>query len=439
MYLYLQNFRTVQLVQNIIRSVYSWFNHSGDNGGDTTQNETLMSRMIGESLIPYGSDLYNAGIEQFRGNVYDILSMFKKANIPVILGTLTSNLREMKPFVSVTASSHPSAEAVFKLANQNLIEGKIDEAKINFLKAKELDALRFRAPQKINNAIHELGKEFNFPVVEIDSIFSKESPYGIVGYNLTVDHLHPNIEGYSLIAKSFYQKMARLNLLPKGKSVPLTVQVQDSLLRADFPMTKFDSTLSKMRIIMLIGSYPFVPKGTPNYASINYKLKDLEDSLAVQVLGKRKFWETAHVEIADLKYKRSDYNGFLNEMMTVIEERPFNKVTYEHTIDHLINAKEYEQAVVLLMRLRKLGPSFYTNKWLGQIALQKGSYSEALNFLEAAVKYDVSDSQLWYNLSGAYFYNKKYKEAKLAAERSLNINPQNQLARNLYDQLKGIQ
>ena len=114
MYLYLQKFRTVQLVQNIIKSVYSWFNHSGDNGGDTTQNETLMSRMIGESLIPYGSDLYNAGIEQFRGNVDDILSMFKEANIPVILGTLTSNLREMKPFVSVTASSQPSAEACFQ-------------------------------------------------------------------------------------------------------------------------------------------------------------------------------------------------------------------------------------------------------------------------------------------------------------------------------------
>ena len=406
---------------------------------DTTQNETLMSRMIGESLIPYDSDLYTAGIEQYRGNMNDILSRFKDANIPVVLGTLTCNLRELKPFVSSNENNQQSAEEVFKIANINLTEGKIEEARKNFLKAKELDALRFRAPQKINDVIHELGKEFELPVVEIDSIFQAKSPFGIVGYNLTVDHLHPNIEGYSIIAKSYYEKMKELNLLPKKIPTAISLEVQDSLLNTNFPMTKIDSVLSQMRIIMLIGSYPFVPKGTPNYLSINYKLKNLEDSLALQILKKEKFWETAHVEIADVKYKKSDYKGFLNEMMTVIEERPFNKVTYEHTIDHLINAKQYDDALVLLKRFHKLESSFYTNKWLGQIALQNGSYAEALNYLEAAAKYDVADSQLWYNLSGAYFYNSKYKEAKLAAERSLNIDPQNQLAKNLYEQLRNIQ
>lgn len=438
LYLYLQKFRTVQLVQSLLKSVYGWFS-SSDEKGDTTQNETLMSRMIGESLIPYGSDLYLAGIEQYLGNLKDILAMFDDANIPVILSTLTSNLREMKPFVSVTEANQSSADDLFKLANQNLIGGKIDEAKINFLKAKEFDALRFRAPNKINEVVYNLGKEFQVPVVEIDSIFNEKSPFGIVGYNLTVDHLHPNIEGYGMIAKAFYEKMRERNLLPSGKTISYSIEIQDSILQANFPMTKLDSTLSQMRIITLIGGYPFVPKGTPNYLQLNYKLKDLEDTLAVQVLQKQKFWETAHVEIAETKYNRGDYKGFLNEMMTVIEERPFNQASYEHAINYLVEANQLDEAFALLLRLNKLQSTFYTNKWLGQIALQKQQYAAALKYLEDAVKFDVADSQLWYNLSGAYFYNGKQKEAKLAAERSLNINPQNQLARNLYEQLRGIQ
>lgn len=437
LYLYLQKFRTVQFIQNIIRTIYGWFGSSNDKG-DTTQNETLMSRMIGESLIPFGSDLFNAGIEQYRGNMHDILSMFQKANIPVIISTLTSNLRELKPFVSIKDGNNLSAEEFFKLAGQNLAEGKIEEARKNFLSAKELDALRFRAPQKINDIIHQLEKEFNFPIVEIDSIFKQKSPHGIVGYNLTVDHLHPNIEGYSFIAKGFYEIMKENKLLPKGTVAPYSMEVQDSMLHFNFPMTKLDSTLSQMRIITLIGSYPFVPKGTPNYLQLNYKMKNLEDTLAVQVLQKQKFWETAHVEIAEVKYNRGDYEDFYKEMMTIIEDRPFNQASYEHAINYLVEANQLDKAYQLLLRLDKLNSSYYTNKWLGQIALQKLEYVAALKYLEKAAKFDIADSQLWYNLSGAYFYNSKLKEAKLAVERSLNINPQNKLARNLYEQLKDI-
>ena len=122
-------------------------------------NETLMSRMIGESLIAYDSDLFNNGIEQFNGNMDDILRMLKEKNIPVILGTLTCNLKDQKPFVSIKDDNYPQAEQVFNEAKDLYQKGDIKAAKDLFFKAKELDALRFRAPQKINESIIRLVKE----------------------------------------------------------------------------------------------------------------------------------------------------------------------------------------------------------------------------------------------------------------------------------------
>ncbi|MBK7499399.1 MAG: hypothetical protein IPI19_09885 [Ignavibacteriales bacterium] len=99
LYLKLRDYRTTQFLQNVISGIIGIFNSAGSKTDDG--NETLMSRMIGESLIPINSDMFNNGIDQFSGNMNDILKMFKDRNIPVIIGNLTFNAKDQKPFVSV--------------------------------------------------------------------------------------------------------------------------------------------------------------------------------------------------------------------------------------------------------------------------------------------------------------------------------------------------
>ena len=87
-------------------------------------NETLMSRMIGESLIPYDSDLFNYGIEQFSGNMDDVLQILKDKGVPVIIGDLTCNLKDQKPFVSSKDGKYPPADEVFLEANKEYAKWK---------------------------------------------------------------------------------------------------------------------------------------------------------------------------------------------------------------------------------------------------------------------------------------------------------------------------
>ncbi|MFO7525860.1 MAG: hypothetical protein R6W68_10425, partial [Ignavibacteriaceae bacterium] len=400
---------------------------------------TLMSQMIGESLIEFDSEVYWNGIDQFKGNLKDILKMFADENIPLIIGTLTVNLLDQKPFISIDSETYPSAEDVYEDARRQLESGNIEEAQNLFLLAKELDALRFRAPERINTVIRQAANEFSFPVVDIDSLFKFNSPNNIVGYNLTVDHLHPNIDGYRLIANAYFDEMQKTNYLPRGKKTDMTEVRVDSILIADFPFTTLDSTLAEFSIIMLTGTYPFVPKGTPNYKMLNYKMKDIVDTIAAAVINKEIKWETGHANLAEHYLNTGDYKNFMNEMDAIIAERPYFDVPYENTIVNLIDKELLEESIPYLLKLHSFKPTYFSFKWLGQVYLRLNNPVKSLPYLIEAVKYSDADYQVWYNLSGAYYLNGNIKSSIAAIEESLQLNPGNQQAQNLYKQLKVMQ
>ncbi len=118
-FIWLQQFKSTLLIQDAIAWIYGLFS-SEEEVIEQKSDETLMSQMMGESLITFDSDVYWNGINQFEGNIHDILEMLKDNKIPVIIGTLTSNLLDMKPFVSVKTENHPPADEIFYLAQSKL-------------------------------------------------------------------------------------------------------------------------------------------------------------------------------------------------------------------------------------------------------------------------------------------------------------------------------
>jgi predicted Zn-dependent protease len=191
-----------------------------------------------------------------------------------------------------------------------------------------------------------------------------------------------------------------------------------------------------MKIIQLTGAYPFVPKGKPNKLVQNFKVNNYLDSTAVMVINNDIFWEEGHGNVAQWYYDQKNYEAFLKEMDALIAERPYFDIPYERTINLLIQAQLFDEAAPYLKKLHSLKPSFFTTKWLGQIALQNKNYTDAKIYLLEAVGYSEKDYQVWYNLSGAYYFNNEYKKSLAAIERSLQLNPRNPLAINLYQQLK---
>ena len=169
--LYLDKFKTTQLVRNSIHWIVSLF-----ASGNNTSSGTLMSRMAKDKYILLNSNEYNAGVQQFKENLTDILQLIKDKNVPVILGRLVSNSRDQKPFISVNTPGYKTADQVYEKAEDELKVNNFTKADSLFKLAKDLDALRYRAPEKMNNIIDDLGKEFQVPIVPIDSIFDSQVP-----------------------------------------------------------------------------------------------------------------------------------------------------------------------------------------------------------------------------------------------------------------------
>ena len=170
----LEKYKTISLLRDFLKWIGKIFSGSDGNEGD--QGGTLMARMAKDKLIAYNSDIFEEGVLQFEDNIKDVIQMCKRANVPIVLGTLASNLKDQKPFVSVTEEDYPSADKIYQEAKLALFQGNYDSAFSKFVFAKDLDGLRFRAPQRINQVITSLGAKFNCPVVDVFKEFNDASP-----------------------------------------------------------------------------------------------------------------------------------------------------------------------------------------------------------------------------------------------------------------------
>ncbi len=78
-------------------------------------------------------------------------------------------------------------------------------AKEHFLRARDLDTLRFRADSRINDINRSVASSApGAELVDAEAIFSKESPNGIIGSDLVYEHVHMTPLGNYLLARAMF-------------------------------------------------------------------------------------------------------------------------------------------------------------------------------------------------------------------------------------------
>ncbi|MBK7106245.1 MAG: tetratricopeptide repeat protein [Ignavibacteriae bacterium] len=425
--LYLNNFKTTQLVRNSIQWVTSLF-FSSEN---IKSSGTLMSQMANDKNIILDSDVYNAGLQQFKENFTDILTLCKEKGVPVIIGKLASNLKDQKPFISVATQGYKNTDKVYEEAWDNFKNDNFKKADSLFRLAKDLDALRFRAPSKMNMIIDQLGKEFNVATVPIDSIFNSESSGGIVGDNLIVDHLHPNVEGYQLIGKAFYNCMEKKGYLPKTENANIPFAKQDSLTKANFVFTKLDSAIGNYNITLLKHNWPYV-KNSITMTKFQHKdflnmlqPKDLTDSIAVYKIEGLS-WTDAHLLAAKTYLRRDDIKNYLKHINTILYQYPV--------------LKDFNTLITYFYNQKKIDLADYTSTRVGIIELYREKYDEAIKHLTKTYNIDPKNSFVLYNLSVAYFEKRDLKSALSMINKCLDVDKKNEdaikLKREILNQLE---
>ncbi len=245
-YLWLGHFKTFILLKDIINSLSGMF-----GSGDNQENKVLMEEMA-KTSIKYNSDDYITAVNTFRENYEDVIDIARENNIPILISSLVRNEKSLHPFVSfqsesISDSSKNRSKKFYSLGLESLKNrdyeaaaeylvksleidsapadihftlgqcyeylGRYDEAEKQYSLAADYDGLRFRAPSEFNKIVFSLSRQYKVPVADVKREFQKYSNNGIVGSELLVDHVHPNIEGYLLLAKTWFEAMKQNNLL----------------------------------------------------------------------------------------------------------------------------------------------------------------------------------------------------------------------------------
>jgi lysophospholipase L1-like esterase len=253
-----------------------------------TARVTLMAHAAASAEIPFGSDTYQRGLLQLETNLSEILRKYGRASIPVYLGTLASNEKDQRPFAGGRSdgidrnqweqlwASHRQAEragdvSAARSALHRLLEfdgdaadvwyalGRLEQdafeletAREAYRNAKDRDRLHFRAPEDFNRLIRRLARSSDATLVDVQRHLVDASAHAILGDELFADHVHPNAEGYFLLADAYYDALKR-----NGEIGDWSRSRSRAQAMRDMPITAFDRILADHRIRELKADYPF--------------------------------------------------------------------------------------------------------------------------------------------------------------------------------------
>lgn len=424
-YLRLQRLKTFLLLREgitrmgaLLRSIAP-----SERGVDVDGAGTLMERIVREQTIPFKSELYAKGIQQFEHNMSFILDRAEAAGVPVFLGSLASNVKDQPPFISLKTVGLPSADEIYSLAGEFASSGEWEQAAAAYEQAKDLDALRFRAPSAINQAIQNLSQREGVYYVPVHESFTQQSPNGLIGEDLMLEHLHPNAQGYFLMGLAFARALDEQNYLGAASAPEARRPWADyqSLMR----ISGLDHRVAWHRITILQQGWPFVmdPAKRSNYA-LTYRFSDPIDSLAFQVVHNNKPWDEAKLEAGLHHQSNKRIEDATEEFKGLIRNQPWNDSPHVVLARLLIDAGRFSEARPSLERAYSIDPDVaFTVKMLGSLNLQEGRVEEGTRLLKRAVTLAPRDAQVLYNLSGAYALQNDLDNALETAQRMREIDP----------------
>ena len=211
-----------------------------------------MEMFLGKQ-VPADSSSLQRTYENFASNLGDIVGAGLGSGAHVLLSTVATNLRDSAPFGSLhrvglspeslqpwsalvrhgseleAAQSYAEAlklyasaaqiddqyaELQFRMARCDWALGDFAGAKERFVRARDLDTLRFRADSRINEIIRATAKASGpeTMLLDTDSLFAGESRNGVIGSELFYDHVHLTPVANYLLARSAFEQV--VNTLP---------------------------------------------------------------------------------------------------------------------------------------------------------------------------------------------------------------------------------
>jgi len=474
----LLKFKTFLLLRDAYVRILSRFSPPASN----RDTGTLMQQMASEKTIPLHSPLYHEAQRIYEDNLKRIIREAHEKGIPVLFSTLVSNLKDHPPFVSVfdeqttdtrreewrrlmaageNAMTHrhvdsaatlfsaatlvdsANASGFFKLGTALYAQEKFDAARDAFVKAKDRDALRFRATEEFQNILIKTCNALHVPLARVDSAFAANSPHGIVGNELVLEHLHPNIEGYFLMAKTIAATLRRERLFGSEADWNEAPTLSDSVMMEESAVTDFDRLVGTLKIEFLKHRWPFVGTTQPYEFHPGTPVEEIALRYARQEIA----WSDARYRLAEYYAGIHRFDRARSECRAVSKVIPFSYNPLLRVADYYLMEGKKEEAKRAYWTCVQTEDNPFARMNLGWRYLDEEKPDSALRQLQIAFEVNETfhDKLTPQGLAGgryllavAYAKLGNFDEAKRQAEHALALQPGYAEARELLEQLNRV-
>jgi lysophospholipase L1-like esterase len=433
--------------------------------GQGVTGTTLMEEMGNRSGIPLHGEVYERGLATFRRNIAGIIDEARSHNVPILFSALVDNLADQPPFASSfapgltkaqedeigrlldsarsAAARHAWADAVaplrtavgrdsshamgrFLFGRALQATGDTAGALREFRAARDLDEIRFRASEELQQTILAVCAEKQTPVARVDEAFAAASPGGISGHTLILEHLHPNIRGYAIMARTWAGAIRDHRLL--GSSGPAGAVLSDSAWMEAAAITSFDEAIGETKTAQLISHWPF----TPDQRRDAVLPGDTVRMIVARALREHTSWTRARYTVAEWYEHRKDFANARREYAAIAKALPYSFQPLVRRGDAFAAEGLTADAVTCYSKSIQVEDNPYAHMKLGVLRLQNGDAPGSIAELERGFAVDAlqggamttGEQAFGRSLLGyAYARTRRFDAAKEQARKALALQP----------------
>ncbi|MFN0151158.1 MAG: hypothetical protein ACKVU1_10700 [bacterium] len=185
---------------------------------ETPESGTLMERVSSGRAIAHDDPLRRAATVSLRANLRESVRRCVARNVPVIVCTVPTNESGLAP-IGVDSNGARQARAHFDSAEALTRAGKHDDALPEYVRARDLDAMPWRATSAANDAVREAAAA-GATLCDMEAAFRAASGGRAIGWDLMDDHVHMSVRGQALFARTIATAMTSM-------APPLTVNAEE--------------------------------------------------------------------------------------------------------------------------------------------------------------------------------------------------------------------
>jgi tetratricopeptide (TPR) repeat protein len=416
---------------------------------DSAPGEWRGIQMFLEHRVPADAPALGRVYQNFQHNLRDIIEVARRSGAPVLISTVGANLKDCAPFGSLhrrdlapadleawqarvqeggalEEGGHPAAaleqylsaaaiddryaELQFRIGRVYWTLGQFAAARDRFVRARDLDVLRFRADSRMNEIIRSVAAAAG-PEVELfngEAVLTGASPHGVPGRELFYEHVHLNPQGNYLVARALYRSVVAR--LPADVRQSAASAEAPSSLEADrlLALTPFD----RRRVAQLVGEWLSQPPFTYQLGNDEH-LRQLQREAGT---GSDDSEETAAAYRWAIsraprdRWLRFNHGLFLEqrepataaaEFGVALQLLPGDYRTREKLVDALLRMGRFDEAIAqcreLLRRMPYHAPAYLT---IGYALTQLGSLDESIAAYARAIRLQPAFAVDGYNQIG---------------------------------------